>query len=229
MSDQFRNLLAIETSTRELTLALSFGDDRLVKSHELVERSHGQVIARKVANLFDSAGLERRDLNGIVVSTGPGSFTGLRIGLAFAKGMASALQIPVVGVSLFELAAHKYGSGFRDFFAVVRVRKDELLVARILDSRVNLNDVTSVAVETAGQSIGLVPAIGLGLDIRQFVPEARLIDGQSSLEFDPADLLQIGRTRMTEGRGDTLSSLEPLYIQKSQAEIKWDLRHPKGA
>ncbi len=227
MSDRFRNLLGIETSTRNLMLALSFGDDRLVKSNETVERSHGQIIARKVANLFDSAGLARKELGAIVVSTGPGSFTGLRIGLAFAKGMASALRIPIVGVSLFDLVEHRYGAAIPDFYAAVRVRKDELLIARIRNAETPPHQITSIAVESAVEMVGVVPVIGLGLDIRQYVPDARLIEGQPSLEFDASDLLQIGRARLERGESDDLSTLEPLYVQKSQAEIKWDLRHPK--
>ncbi len=224
MSDQFDNLLAIETSTRNLMLALSFGGDRLVKSNDLVERSHGQIITRKVANLFDSAQIKQTDLDGIVVSIGPGSFTGLRIGLALAKGMAAALNIPIIGISLYELAALKFGSSIRDFFVAAQVRRDELLVARIVDGLFDRDNVMPLPVSEIAVYVGAVPIVGLEVDITQSVPEARLIGGRATLEFDASDLLYLGRMKLEQGEQAEIGSLEPLYLQKSQAEIRFEQR-----
>jgi len=102
-----QSVLAIDSSTHILKLALSFGDDRLVQISEEVEKSHGQIIVKKINELFQSAGLNKSMLRAIVVATGPGSFTGLRIGLATAKGIATALNIPVAGVGVFEVAVYK--------------------------------------------------------------------------------------------------------------------------
>jgi tRNA threonylcarbamoyladenosine biosynthesis protein TsaB len=224
MSDQFDNLLAIETSTRNLMLALSFGGDRLVKSNDLVERSHGQIITRKVANLFDSAQIKQTDLDGIVVSIGPGSFTGLRIGLALAKGMAAALNIPIIGISLYELAALKFGSSIRDFFVAAQVRRDELLVARIVDGLFDHDNVMPLPVSEIAVYVGAVPIVGLEVDITQSVPDASLIGGRATLEFDASDLLYLGRMKLEQGEQAEIGSLEPLYLQKSQAEIRFEQR-----
>ena len=61
-------------------------------SAEEVEKSHGQLIIKKIGELFSSAGFQMESLDGIVVCTGPGSFTGLRIGIATAKGKRDAGQ-----------------------------------------------------------------------------------------------------------------------------------------
>ncbi|MBD3257487.1 tRNA (adenosine(37)-N6)-threonylcarbamoyltransferase complex dimerization subunit type 1 TsaB, partial [candidate division GN15 bacterium] len=104
---EYHNLLAIDTSSKHLVLGLMFGGDRLVQSDNVVEKSHGVILLKKIEELMQSADLSVDLLQGIVVCTGPGSFTGLRIGLAAAKGMAIAAGLPVVGISLFDLFAYK--------------------------------------------------------------------------------------------------------------------------
>ena len=94
------NILAIDCSGKELNLGLRFGHDRTVKLSIEAGRSHGQLIIEKISELLNSAEIKVKQLRALVVSTGPGSFTGLRIALAAAKGMATALNIPAVGVSL---------------------------------------------------------------------------------------------------------------------------------
>ena len=100
-----QNILAIDTATHNLHLGLQYGGDRLIKSTNPLAKSHGQVIFKKIEELFESADLTPSDLHAIVVSIGPGSFTGLRIGLAAAKGIAVAAELPILGVQLFDLAA----------------------------------------------------------------------------------------------------------------------------
>jgi tRNA threonylcarbamoyladenosine biosynthesis protein TsaB len=221
----FDNLLAIETSTSRLKLGLSFGGDRLVKSDDEVERSHGQIIVRKISNLFSSAGLQPGDLNGIVVSTGPGSFTGLRIGLAAAKGMAVALKIPIVGVSLFELAAQVLRYEEHLVWVVLRVRRDEFLVGQVLHGTFDPGAVAAVPAAQLGEYIHEGEAIGVGLDLSIVAPGANLVDGIGELDVDPTGLIEIGRRKLEAGEGADVATLEPLYLQKSQAEIKFEQRH----
>jgi len=96
-------LLAIDTSTRRTSVALSYGASlRGVRS---VDRDAGELLDLVTA-LLSAAGLGPRSLDGIVVGTGPGSFTGLRIGLATAKTLAYILDIPLLGVPTVEALAH---------------------------------------------------------------------------------------------------------------------------
>src|SRR5512147_1747748 len=122
------NLLAIDTATATLRLALKFGEDRLVKSSERVERSHGQMLMRKIENLCGSASVAPDQIGGIAVAIGPGSFTGLRIGLAAAKGMAVALDIPIVGVSHFDIARFLLTST-EDVCWIGSLRRGEFFIA----------------------------------------------------------------------------------------------------
>jgi tRNA threonylcarbamoyladenosine biosynthesis protein TsaB len=220
----FDNLLAIETSSTHLKLALSFGGDRLVKSDEEVERSHGQVIVRKIGNLLASSGLSPTDIQGLIVSTGPGSFTGLRIGLAAAKGMAVALNIPIVGVSLFEIAAWRLRSESGPVLVAAQVRREELLIGRIEQGKFELASVTAVPLVGLRQFIGTMPVIGLGPTAARNLEGVLEANSLAELEIDPADLILVGRTKFEAGELADLATLEPLYIQKSQAEIRFEQR-----
>jgi tRNA threonylcarbamoyladenosine biosynthesis protein TsaB len=221
----FDNVLAIDTSSSRLKLALSFGGDRLVKSDEEVERSHGQIIIRKIDNLISSSGLKKSDIEGIIVSTGPGSFTGLRIGLAAAKGIAMALNVPIVGISLFEVAAWRLRMESEPVMIAVQVRRDELLIGCVKSGHFDVSSVTSVPVEGMRLHIGQSAIVGIGMDITRFVDDVRGFGGETKLEIDPADLINLGRPRLVTGQFADLATLEPLYIQKSQAEIRFEQRH----
>jgi tRNA threonylcarbamoyladenosine biosynthesis protein TsaB len=220
-------ILAIETSTRNLKLGLGFGGDRLVKSQEDVEKSHGRVIIKKINELFGSAGLERTDLEAIVVSVGPGSFTGLRIGLAVAKGMAVALEIPVVGVSLFEMAARKFREKSEAVHVLAPFKQDALFFGTIENGSCDLSgievvDEKNVVEKTAGKNL-----VGIGFDsVEKFLSP----DRQKQMEFihfDAADMLYLGIEKLIAGQMADVSKLEPLYLQKSQAEVKFEQRQQK--
>lgn len=222
----FDNLLAIDCSTKMLKLAVSFGPDRLVRSDELMDRSHGQVLTKKIGDLLGSAGLRISDLHGIIVSIGPGSFTGLRIGLAGAKGMAVALNLPVVGISLFEIAAYRLAESDEPVRVLIPLKKDELFVGIVHQG---LCDLSAVSVQSHAALLAepnRFPSTAVGYDLSSVLPTLRALANQPELVFDAADFIHLGRERLEQGQSADLAALEPLYLQKSQAEIRFDQRHP---
>jgi tRNA threonylcarbamoyl adenosine modification protein YeaZ/ribosomal-protein-alanine acetyltransferase len=103
-------LLVLDTCFNACSAAL-FDDvaDRVVASgYEAMERGHAEALGPMVERLFVEAGLKPEQLSRIVVTYGPGTFTGLRIGLSFAKGMALALNIPLVGIDSLTATAAPY-------------------------------------------------------------------------------------------------------------------------
>ena len=90
-------LLAIDTSGARLQLGLKTADGVLADV-EVRERGHAEILFDRIAALLKRAGLDYADLTRIAVITGPGSFSGLRIGLSAARGLGLALSIPVIGV-----------------------------------------------------------------------------------------------------------------------------------
>jgi tRNA threonylcarbamoyladenosine biosynthesis protein TsaB len=98
-------VLAVNTATTVLSLALTEGG-KTVQSFESREtRDQGNLLLRHVRAALDAAGWKFDDLGLLAVVTGPGSFTGIRIGLATARALAMAAKLPIVGVSSFDIFA----------------------------------------------------------------------------------------------------------------------------
>lgn len=96
------NILAIETSGPICSLAISGRDERIIVHQELGEKIHGERITGILQIVLKDAGISPSDLVAVAVSGGPGSFTGLRVGLSTAKGLCLALGIPLMVLPTLE-------------------------------------------------------------------------------------------------------------------------------
>ena len=101
--------LAIDTAAPRLQLALLLDDGRMDVWVDDIATGHAELIFERIATLLGRNGLGYPDLERVVTTTGPGSFTGLRIGLSAARGIGLARGIPVIGVS--SLVALSLGAG----------------------------------------------------------------------------------------------------------------------
>ncbi|TYB72207.1 tRNA (adenosine(37)-N6)-threonylcarbamoyltransferase complex dimerization subunit type 1 TsaB [Bizionia gelidisalsuginis] len=101
-------ILNIETTTTNCSVSLSKeGETLLLKEDYDNNYSHAERLHTFIANILKEAKVEREDLDAIAVSKGPGSYTGLRIGVSAAKGLCYALEIPLIAVSTLEALAHQ--------------------------------------------------------------------------------------------------------------------------
>ncbi len=116
-------LLMIETSTRNCSVAISEGERLLYALDDVSEKySHAERLHRHIAGLLERAGWQYKDLDVVAVGSGPGSYTGLRIGVSAAKGFAYVLKIPVVTVMSLETLARG-------------VRTEEGFIVPMIDAR----------------------------------------------------------------------------------------------
>ncbi len=106
------NILALDTCMEACSVAVQAGDRTLAAISEPMRRGHQERLAPMAAEMLAKAGVEPAQLDRIAVTIGPGSFTGLRVGLAFAKGLALALGRPCVGIGALEALARGAGDGF---------------------------------------------------------------------------------------------------------------------
>jgi len=105
--NDFKPLLAIETSGSLCSASLFFSDEKYFSSVINLKHSHSEKLFGIVDFIFKQAGIERKEISSVAVSIGPGSFTGLRIGLAAAKGIAFAAGVPIIAVPTFEALAYQ--------------------------------------------------------------------------------------------------------------------------
>jgi tRNA threonylcarbamoyladenosine biosynthesis protein TsaB len=123
-------LLAIDTALENCSVGLLSGGVAHVRA-ETIGKGHAERLLPMVAALLAEAGIPAAALSRIVVSVGPGSFTGLRVGISAARGLALVNRIPVIGLSTLEshaaLAARERGAGIeRPILALLPARGDEL-------------------------------------------------------------------------------------------------------
>lgn len=122
------NLLAIETSTEACSVALVHGDEVIARS-EMAPRRHAELVLPMADALLAEAGLGRHALDAIAVGRGPGAFTGVRLGVSLAQGMALALDVPVVTVSSLAALALEAPEDDAAILAVIDARMGEIYAA----------------------------------------------------------------------------------------------------
>jgi tRNA threonylcarbamoyladenosine biosynthesis protein TsaB len=110
--------LGIDTSTKVGTLALVRDEELLIENRIDAELDHSARLLPALESALEKAGLSRTDLHCIGAGIGPGSLTGVRVGIAFAKGLGSALGKPLVGVCSLEAIAYRRG-GSSDIVSVI--------------------------------------------------------------------------------------------------------------
>lgn len=116
-------LLAIDTSEINCSAALLLADGRSFQCSEAIGRGHAERLLPMIEELLAEAGIAYGDIGRIAVTTGPGTFTGLRIGLSVARGLALSLAVPCIGVSgLLALAAQAAAPVSRIVHAVIKGR-----------------------------------------------------------------------------------------------------------
>lgn len=109
-ADFSRPVLAIDTSTNFLSLALQTGDQTLLR-HSDVGTRQSELILPQIGELFAEAGISAADLGVIVYAQGPGTFTGLRIGTGVAQGLATPFHTPLIGVPCLDAVAYQLQAG----------------------------------------------------------------------------------------------------------------------
>ena len=117
------NLLALDTSTEFLSLALQLGD-KIVTHHQHAGQAASQLVLPQIQALLDSANIKLSDLDGIAFGAGPGAFTGVRVACGVAQGLGFGANLPVVGVNT--LLALAEASGQERVIACLDARMGEI-------------------------------------------------------------------------------------------------------
>ncbi|MGB9825310.1 MAG: tRNA (adenosine(37)-N6)-threonylcarbamoyltransferase complex dimerization subunit type 1 TsaB, partial [Desulfofundulus sp.] len=122
-------VLGIEAATPVAAVAVVDGERLLAERMVNNRRTHSVNLLPMIKAVLEDAGVGREDLGGIAVSSGPGSFTGLRIGMATAKTLAQVWGLPVVGVGTLDALAHPLTGQGGLICPILNARKDEVYAA----------------------------------------------------------------------------------------------------
>ena len=224
-------ILGIDTSTMTGSLAI-IRDDRLIAEYSVnTKTTHAERLLTSIDLLLQAASLTVQDLDGIAVASGPGSFTGLRIGITTAKSIAYSIQKPIVGVSSLDALAAHYLYSERLLCPILDARKKEVYSAfyRNLEGQIQrVSDYSVIAPENLVKDIQ-EPVLFLGDGVTPYRQQLTSLLGDFALFADSAHLLPrgslvaaLGRMRLIGGDSDDCFALTPVYIRKSDAEIHWE-------
>ena len=230
-------LLVVDTSTLTGALALLDGERVVAESRVNVAVTHGERLLAAVDQLLVAGGWAIGDVDALVVAIGPGSFTGLRIGVSTVKGLAFASGVPVVGVPTLDALAWTLPFARYPVCAVLDARKGEVYAAlyRTDSGRLErLSGYRAVAPAKLAEELGREvdgPVVFLGDGVwtggEAFVAalgeRARLAPLAHRLP-SAAALGDLGRIALASGRRDDAASLVPLYVRRSEAELARERR-----
>ena len=210
-------LLGIDTATSRLVVAVGdrAGGILAAQTTEAGHR-HGEDLLPAVRDVLATAGAPLGSLVAIVVGTGPGAFTGMRVGIATAKALASALDIPIVGVSTAAALLAASGRSSRAALLLPAVPSDRILVR---------DDVAEQLRGVDDAALADVDLVAVDLDGR--APDDAIARGTVALGGLAAALLRLGAERLARGETDDISRLVPEYVslprgvRTSSGEVAW--------
>ncbi len=214
-------VLAVETSTLSGGAALL--DERVVGEYMLdVRVTHSERLMTAIDQLLGDAGWTVRDLEGIAVTVGPGSFTGLRVGLSTVKGLALALAIPVAAVPTLDAMAAMLPYAALPVCPVLDARKREVYASLYRWDGLGMSrqwDYLAISPDDLARRLD-EPVIVVGDGAHAIdSPWARRVEPPRRGPA-PAVVGALGRTRLALGDTVAAADLVPIYLRPSEAELK---------
>jgi tRNA threonylcarbamoyladenosine biosynthesis protein TsaB len=214
----FPLLLAIDTCGPSGSVALGRipgRDVEILGQTELAGRTYSATLISAIADLLKSSGVELGDLDGIVAVNGPGSFTGVRVGLSAVKGLAEGREIPVIALSRLEVLSRKSGvpSAALDAHrgeAYLRVEQVGAAPMEILAGAEELAAIAPAPLRVA------VCDDGAAALFASVWPATQLVHITPPLA---SDALRLGEARLIAGAAVDLALLDGHYLRRSDAEI----------
>jgi tRNA threonylcarbamoyladenosine biosynthesis protein TsaB len=230
--------IAIETSGRAGSVALA--EDGRVVAEEVFphDLKHAAGVVAVIDRLVRGVGWTPKDLNAVYVSAGPGSFTGLRVGVTVAKTLALSLGVKVVAVPTAAVLARNAPAGWRNVLIVLDAKRGQIFTARFEKVGDEIREAEGAHLDTLeamlarspregrqGGEGGPVHLIGEGIPYhRQSIPEDAgvVVTPEESWRARAAVVVEIGYAMARAGEFADADKLAPVYIRRPEAEEKWE-------
>lgn len=223
-------IIAIETATMVGSIAI-IDDERVISEITLnVRATHSEKLMSAIDHLLNISGLTLDGMDCVAVSIGPGSFTGLRIGLSAAKGLTCASGKPLIGVPTLDALALNIPFSGRLVCPILDARKGEVYAAIYKPDGSDLSKLTDdMAVNPAILAEMLKEEtifLGDGINPYEILLKERLKDlyNKAPLPLQiprASNVAMLALERLERGELDDPFALVPRYVRKSETELKW--------
>jgi len=226
-------ILGLETSTKTGSIAIVSEEGVLAQYSLNIEVTHSERLMSTVDRVFKDTKLTISEMSGFAVAIGPGSFTGLRIGLSTVKGLAFATGKPVAAVPTLQALAWNLPYSAFPVCPLLDARKNEVYAALY---RYEGDVLVQVFPEAASTLAGLAEQIsekviftGEGsriyrTELRRIFNERALFAPSSAILPSAATVAELGLAMIASNRSVDPDSLVPMYIRRPEAEVAWEKR-----
>jgi tRNA threonylcarbamoyladenosine biosynthesis protein TsaB len=227
-------ILAIESSTAQVGCAIGGYEGVLASAHSARGRHHAESLAPMIQFVCDQARVELGEIGCVAVDVGPGLFTGLRVGVATATAMASALRVPMIGISSLDLLAFPARFTERLIMVAIDARRGELFhasyrqvhggVQRLTEARVCTPDDLASELMATGDEVLLV-----GDGARRYealfadLSKVELVEQGAAHPMATA-LAQLAHAQAIREDFVQPIDIKPIYLRRPDAEINWVTR-----
>ena len=222
-------LLAVDTATQMASLALYDQTKGRVLGEESWHsvNNHTVELMPRLVRLLEQQALTPADLSGLVVSLGPGSFTGLRIGLGVVKGLALARRLSLVGVPTLDVVAHPHMTQKLPIWAVLQAGRGRVCAGHWVRHRGRWRRRGDYQLTTLEKLCDQVdkPTLFCGEIDADHIDQIRERLGLTAVVATPAAslrraayLAELGWERLSRGDSDDAATLSPIYLQHPQID-----------
>ena len=221
-------ILAADTSTRTCSVALIQNDALIAETTTGMRETHSKHLMDMIDQLLTQARLDINALDALAVVKGPGSFTGLRIGISTVKGLAAATGIPVYGISALEALAWQCKGYATRIYPMIDARRDEVYTAgyRVTDKGLDKQMAEQVGAPDKVVKAMETPClcIGTGALLYRELLEAHLGSDVASApamrhHVQASSVAYLAWQKIEQGGLDKNDQITPDYLRKSDAEI----------
>jgi len=220
-------ILILETSGRAGHVALARGGCILRRRRLDEARRHARDLAPAVAEFLAAEHRKPRDVQVVLVSRGPGSYTGLRVGIMAAKAFAYATGCSVIAVDTLTAIARQADVAIPALDVMADAQQDNVYLQRFArpGAEAELSPVTPLSIKSLAEWLATRPVWVSGPGLHRYaerLPHDIQIVPRDRWDPQPESLLNLGLTRYEQGDLDDAWTVEPLYLRPSAAEERWD-------
>jgi len=222
-------ILAVDTSTMSLSVAITGKSGLLSEITVINNQTHSIHLINLIERALGISGLSIKDIDGYAVTNGPGTFTGLRIGISTIKGLAAATHKPIVGISSLEALASQAGPAANLICPFMDARRGEIYTNLYRSKNGRMIQIEDERVIDPSEMIDQICEtcifIGNGAKLYREIIEKKLGEkavfaSEKQNIIQASSIAYLGRDRFTNLNTEDNTQFVPVYIRKSDAEIK---------